>query len=429
MNKQMEYKRVLTISNVPVTPYSAQGASRGSWFRDWDKDKLAMMSFAKADADNDFAGHLFDITLNERWGGRLVKKFFKPAVYKSKPESSTALESKYAKHQLGLKGRIKMLLGLVMFPKYSNRLKVFMNDFKPEIIFSTVADCYGARLARFLSKKANIPYVIQQEDNWLVSDTDGCLIKPFVVAVRKCCLKRALRGAAKRYVICPGMKDYFQKLFNLPFENLLCADEPERFLLPEKHDPEKKTVFLYMGNSRPGRSGEFVKIAQAIKNSKIKHPEFRIYSTNAYLEDVEALNAFGFVEFFETPNHDDVPKILSQAHVLVLPESFAEKDIEYTRLALSSKAQIFMMAKVPILVFADKHTGLADYALRTGFGLCVTEDSQSTLDQAVYAIAYDKTLRESLVDQANKTALENHDAKKIRGALKSDLDRICKTYQ
>ncbi len=429
MSNQMDYKRVLTISNVPVTPYSAQGASRGSWFRDWDKDKLAMMSFAKADAENDFAGHLFDITLNERWGGRLVKKFFKPAEYKSKPESSTALESKYAKHQLGLKGRIKMLLGLVMFPKYSNRLKVFMKDFKPEIIFSTVADCYGARLARFLSKKADIPYIIQQEDNWLVSDTDRCLLKPLVVSVRKNCLKHSLKGAAKRYVICPGMKDYFEKLLKLQFENLLCADEPERFLLPEKHDPEKKTVFLYMGNSRPGRSGEFVKIAQAIKNSKIENPEFRIYSTNAYLEDVEALNAFGFVEFFETPHHDDVPKILSQAHVLVLPESFAEKDIEYTRLALSSKAQIFMMAKVPILVFADKRTGLADYALKTGFGLCVTEDSQSTLDQAVYDIVYDKTLREKLVDQAYKTALENHDAKKIRGALKSDLDRIYKAYQ
>ena len=428
MSKKDDFKRVLTISNVPVTPYSAQGASRGSWFRDWDKDQLAMMSFAKADEDNDFAGHFFDITLAERFGGRWVKKFFKPAEYKSKPSQNQPLESKYAKHKLSVKGRIKMLLGLLMFPKYSKRLESFMMDFKPEIIFSTVADCYGARLARFLAKKAHIPYVIQQEDNWLVSDTDGCFIKPLIIALRKSCLKRAIKGAAKRYVICPGMKDYFEDIFKLSFENLLCADEPERFLPPNNHDPSQSTVFLYMGNSRPGRSGEFVKIAQSIKNNQITNPEFRIYSTNAYKEDVEVLNKFGFVEFFETPHHNDVPKVLSQAHVLVLPESFSEKDIEYTRLALSSKAQIFMMSKVPILVFANKCTGLADYALKTGFGLCVTQDNQNALDQAVYTIVNDTDLRENLVNQAYKTALKNHDAKKIRGALKSSLYDICESF-
>ena len=99
MSQNIEYKRVLTISNVPVTPYSAQGASRGSWFRDWDKDKLAMMSFAKADADNDFAGHFFDITLDERVGGRWVKNFFKPTEFKSKPSFSTELDSKFGKQK------------------------------------------------------------------------------------------------------------------------------------------------------------------------------------------------------------------------------------------------------------------------------------------------------------------------------------------
>ena len=231
----------------------------------------------------------------------------------------------------------------------------------------------------FYQKKTKIPYIIQQEDNWLVSDTDGCWLKPIVVGFRKSCLKRALKCASKRYVICPGMKDYFEKAFKMSFENLLCADEPDRFHVPDKHNVNKKTVFLYMGNSRPGRSGEFVKIAQSIKNSGIINPEFRIYSTNAYKEDVAALNTFGFVEFFETPHHNDVPSILSQAHVLVLPESFNEKDIEYTKLALSSKAQIFMMSKVPILVFADKRTGLADYAVKTGFGLCVLNDNEKEL--------------------------------------------------
>jgi len=410
---------------MPVTPYSAQGASRGSWFRDWDKDCLAMMSFAKADDDNDFAGHFFYVTSTERVGGKIAKLFFKQAEYKSKPDVAPPLESKYAKHKVGLIGRIKVILGLLMFPKYSTRLQSFMETFKPDIVFSTVADCYGARLGRFLAKKAKIPYIIQQEDNWLVDETNGSLVKPIITAIRKHCLKKAIKGASKRYVICPSMKDYFEKIFNMPFETLFCADEPERFLSPKKHDAEKGTVFLYMGNSRPGRSGEMVKIAQAIKNCGIKNPEFRIYSSNAFKEDVDALNAFGFVKFFATPHHEQVPKVLSEANVLVLPESFAQKDIAYTRLALSSKVQIFMMAKVPILVFADKKTGVMDYALKTEFGLCVTKDNMEELDRAVYSIVYDEKLREQLVNQAYKTATEFHHAKKIRGALKSAIDQLC----
>ena len=226
--KSIPYRRLLTISNVPVTAYSAQGASRGSWFKDWDKDALAMMTFAKADESNDFAGFKFDITLNERFGGWLFKKIARPAVYQENPAQSIP-ESNSISKSSPLKTTFKMLAGLFMYPIYSNRLKAFLKTFRPEIIFSTVADCYGARLVRFIANKLHIPYIIQQEDNWLVSDAKG-LIKPLAYCIRKHCLKQSLKGASKRYVICPSMKDYFEELFCLPFESLFCADEPSRFL-------------------------------------------------------------------------------------------------------------------------------------------------------------------------------------------------------
>jgi|GEM_PF-2504370 len=428
-SKVKNFKKVLMISNNPVTPYSAQGASRGSWFRDWDKDSLAMMTFAKAGKDNDFANHSFHVTIEERAGGGLLKIFFKK---RTSAAGNTGGSKKEDSIKESFKHRIlrilKLVFGLISSPRYSKRLKRFMEDFNPDIIFSTVADCYGARLAKFLSKKAKIPYIIQQEDNWLVSDVVSNVFKKQIAAIRKNCLKNSLKKAEKRYVICPSMKEYFHDLFDMEFESLFCADEPERFIEPVKHNPEEKTVFAYIGNSRPKRSYGFIRIAEAIKNTEIINPELRIYSTNAYKEDVAKLNEFGFVKFFDVPHHNDVPKALSKANVLIHTESFDEDIVEYSRLALSSKSQIYMMAKVPILIFSHPLTGVMDYALKTGFAVTVIEDDLDKLEQAVGSIVNDKKLRTSMVKKAYDVAIKNHNACDIRDELKQTIEEICDNY-
>ena len=83
-----------------------------------------------------------------------------------------------------------------------------------------------------------------------------------------------------------------------------------------------------------------------------------------------------------------------------------------------------MMAKVPILVFADERTGMMSYAEEHDFGLRVTRDNQADLDQAVYRLVNDEKLRKKLVDDAYGVALKNHDAKKVRAELKGTIDTI-----
>ena len=114
---------------------------------------------------------------------------------------------------------------------------------------------------------------------------------------------------------------------------------------------------------------------------------------------------------------------------MVLVESFDPHAIEYTRLALSSKVQIYMMAKIPILVFASPKTGLMNYALKTGFGLTVTEDNAAMLNQAVYKIVNDASLRKNLVNHAYDVALKNHHAAEIRKNLKETLNQICENNE
>jgi len=420
-----QYKKVLVISNVPITPYSAQGASRGSWFKTWDKDKLALMTFCEADENDGFCNHYFTVTRNEKAFIRFFSRKASSAI-SSQNVNTEKNDQAHTSKRSRLKSNIKYYLQSITRPRYSKSLSDFLDAFEPDAIFSAVADAYGARLTQKISKKRNIPYIIQQEDNWLTNDLDHSPISKATHKNRVRALKKSLNDAAKRYVICPNMKTHFEAEFNMDFECLFCAEDPNRFLLPETHDAAVKTQFLYIGNSKPDRSGGFVKIAQAIKNANIINPEFIIYSTNADKNDVEALNKFGFVKFEDVPHHDDVAKKIANAHVLILCESFDKRVVEYTKLALSSKVQIYMMAKIPILVFAPKQTGVMDYALAENFAMTVQNDDMDTLTKAVSEITNDSDLRKDYVTRAINVADKNHHALIVRKDLCDVINAMTK---
>jgi glycosyltransferase involved in cell wall biosynthesis len=425
--KDITFKKVLLISNTPISPYSAQGASRGSWFSAWDKDRLAHMTFCDSDSSNHFCNYYFTITRAEK---RLIR-FFKRDSNKPKnsnEENKIMAVSQTQSKKSGIKTTLMLIMQALTMPRYSKRLTAFLNEFKPDIIFCALADSYNARLTMMIANKLNIPYIIQQEDNWLTTEIDDGIIGKAIYRIRENSLKKALAHSSKNYVICPSMKTFYEASFEKEFENLFCADEFSRFIAPEKYDINKKTTFLYIGNSQPGRSAGFVKIAKAIEDTNMINPNFVIYSNNVSKTDVEALASYDFVKIKPHIHHDDVALALSKANVLVLCESFKPDDIEYTRLALSSKIQIYMMAKVPMLIFAPRQTGVMDYALKSKFAYTVTIDDERNLEKAVVEITKNTAVRKELVASAVKVAKQNHDALIIRQNLKQAIYNICEKY-
>jgi glycosyltransferase involved in cell wall biosynthesis len=91
------------------------------------------------------------------------------------------------------------------------------------------------------------------------------------------------------------------------------------------------------------------------------------------------------VEFLPLPSHDDLPSILSEASVLLLPESFNQNRhlIEYS---ISTKAHLYMMSRRPVLVYGPSYSGTVDYAVLYGWGLVVSERNVAKLKEAFIEI-------------------------------------------
>ena len=80
-----------------------------------------------------------------------------------------------------------------------------------------------------------------------------------------------------------------------------------------------------------------------------------------------------------------------------------------------------MISGTPILVYADKRTALAKYAIRDGWAYLVSDNDEALLTQALEELYSNLSLRKELAGRAKKVAIQNEDAILIRENFREKL--------
>jgi glycosyltransferase involved in cell wall biosynthesis len=80
-----------------------------------------------------------------------------------------------------------------------------------------------------------------------------------------------------------------------------------------------------------------------------------------------------------------------------------------------------MISGTPILVYADKRTALAKYAIKDGWAYVVTNNNEMILTQALEELYSNLSLRKELAERARKIAIQNEDANLIRENFRKKL--------
>ena len=80
-----------------------------------------------------------------------------------------------------------------------------------------------------------------------------------------------------------------------------------------------------------------------------------------------------------------------------------------------------MVANVPILVLAPEDTFTARYARSTGFAFVVSDFHKDVIREAILRLLTDNDLRQRLIQQARKTAEENHDAQQVSQVFRQKI--------
>lgn len=301
---------------------------------------------------------------------------------------------------------------LLFPPKLSKELLEWVRNFRPDVIYCQGYDLTFARLPVMLQRSYGVPICFQTGDDWPTYLYSGTWASWFVQPIVHRVAANLVRHSAVRIANGPQMREEYERRYDVPFDQIMIADEPERFRQASalRLADGNARVLLYSGSLGLGRAGSLAQIGHAA--ARISTPNrnviLAVMSTYSSAADRRVLELLPNVKLLDNPKHGDLPGYLKGADVLVLPESFNRRWTRMCRLSISTKAHLYMMARRPILMFGPGTSSVARYASQAGWAHVVDNQNDDILDGAIERLLSDADYGRGLVERADSAVLQNH---------------------
>lgn len=226
-----------------------------------------------------------------------------------------------------------------------------------------------------------------------------------------------LLKAVDKVLVCnEATQKYYLDKYEINTEIMRHSVEIEKYKNMEilnKHSDQVEIVFTgSFTNSQEGGILDLVKILNENPDLNIK---FMIY-TNERLNYVKKCGIAGPNVKCNIANRSVIPSIQRSADILFLPLSFTTQGYNHhsiVRTASPSKLTEYLVAGVPILIYAPDYSYYVTYAKQEGFGLVVEKPDRELLLKGLKELINNSELRTQLTVNAQRVAREYHDSNKI----------------
>jgi glycosyltransferase involved in cell wall biosynthesis len=125
----------------------------------------------------------------------------------------------------------------------------------------------------------------------------------------------------------------------------------------------------------------------------------------------------------------EIPKIFSEADILVLANDFNKEGLDYLKLSMPTKASEYMISGTPILVYSPAETAVSEFFLQNECGLCVAKHNSDDLAIGFKFLFDNKNYREKIGRNAVHYAMTKFDSKKVRNEFQSLIYNIKKNQK
>lgn len=432
--KLNNYKRICIITAGRINKYDTtnNGLLFRSLFKNWPKENLSQIYNSGSNNDEGFFSNYYQLNEKDRRYGKIYK------IVKNNNNNNNTLASIFSKRKrkenftdilfsILKKTFIETgLYELIFRPCLSTELKEWINTIKPDIILAQGYSLTFSELPLLIKNYTNAKLAFFTTDDWpqyLYSGSQGesKLLSFFARIKLKETLNKLIEKADIPIAFGSPMQEEYTKRYRKPFQSLFHADDPLRF---EKSTPtrlvkEDTISIVTVGTFDRYRWPLVGDISQSCKILKQRGIDVQISVISSAI-DVKAyaeLMKMEHVKLYKDPGSDSLPKLLKGADILLLIEAFDNKRANAIKLSISTKAHLFMFSKVPILVYANPLTGIANYAQKYGWACILGERNIEKLAKCIEKLYYDQELRSQLIDTAYNVGLENHDLNRIEKKL------------
>ncbi len=425
------YPKILIIGQ-SFNKSSGGGITISNLFNGWPKDKLAVASNVNLINDLDISvcesyyqlgynGKLHPFPLNlflpKIKCGSLLVQTRNDLI---KEQSENASTGKYKRIYLLLSGLLRFLgiYNVLYKLELTPDFKAWVAEYNPDIIYSQLSTVELIRFVTELQKQFNKPVALHIMDDWPASFNrpNG------IFSLRKKKIDNEFRALMDKspilLSICQAMSDEYEMRYKkhfIPFHNPISIQD---WLPCAKSQWEINGVFKILYTGRIGKANGkaimfMAKIIDAMNSGEIKI-NLDIFTPDYNSKNASSIRNLRGVHIKNTVTHEQIPYLLSGHDLLFLPLDFDKVGIRFAKFSMPTKSSEYMISGTPVMVYADKRTALAKYAINDKWAYVVTENDKTVLTNAITELYSNISLRKELAETAKRVAMKNDDDKIIR---------------
>ena len=355
--------KILLITPESISNESSSGYLLRNLFSNFDNTQLAQIYFSSSTINLShcknfwrFANKDFYFNTGYCVSNDLVKNTEKKGFF-----------SKYFIH-------LEPLLDL--FPiKHSSIFHKWLDDFKPDIIYSWMGSKRIIDLTIYISKRNNVPIVIHFMDNWIEASLNRFYL--LRILERKN-LRQTINIINKHVtagiVISESMLFHYNKIFQIPLY-VISNGIHDNLVYDKFHNSlikNNKIVFSLFGRLELGRLEILDFFLHSLQNITEYIFEINIYSDSEVQQKFSKTKNI-LLNYFDTPIDQDLFEIYTNTNFLLYIDGFNNiNNINYFKYSFSGKIPLYLTSGKPVLSIGPLSNYSIEYLKSINIGPVVT---------------------------------------------------------
>lgn len=427
----MEDKVRILIYGQAFNNFSGGGITLSNLFKGWPKQNIAVLStpFGLQNVSYDICDNYYKIGREEyhwKFPFSLYKKTYSSGIdscIKPKPEFISERETGF-KQLLSAKllDPVIKWFGLshcISSINISSKLKAWLAEFKPDILYIQVSNREGILFVHNLIEYLNNPSVIHMMDDWPSSISLSGPLKNFWGKKIDREFRQLLDKVDLHLSISDAMSAEYCKRYSkafIPFHNPIDISVWQSHSKTDFKLSNDHIKILFSGRIGTGIYESIKETAVVIDDLCTKGNNIILYvqSPSNDHNTLKELGRFRNIVINPPARYEDLPDIYSNADILLILNDFDAQSVQFLKLSMPTKASEYMISGTPILVYSHSETAVSKFFTENKCGYCVTENESDKLSDAIMHLIEDESYRRKISYNAVTLATERFDSEKVR---------------
>jgi len=312
----------------------------------------------------------------------------------------------------------------------SERFKVWLSEFKPEILYLQVSTRESLLFANDLCDYLKVPSVIHMMDDWPSTISSKGLFKNYWKRKIDSEFNQLLSKVSLHLSISEAMSEEYKKRYDKEFIHFHNPIEVENWL------PYTKTNYSIdmqhikvLCAGRIGDTGIFdsiLEVAQCFDkmNEREANIKLHIQTPTKKKRVLDRLQKYKCVIINPFSDYKELPKIFSESDILLLANDFGKEGNDFLRFSMPTKASEYMISGTPVLVYAPHESAVSRFFRNYNCGYTVTNQGEAEITNAINTLLNDEDLRKRLSRNAVNVAKEKFNANLVRKDFQSMISSL-----